>query len=211
MAVIDPAQRYTYRQYFDLKIDAIDLAQYFGYRFVKAPLELQEYVGELGDDITNITTKVNRVLPRLVNLNEQIKREMLVAPVIESVIHWGDAQLRAEYDVNVSFQLQGTVDYLISAGNLAQVLVVEAKRDDLDYGVSQLIAEMIALDQWERSPSVEQQGYILGALTIGTLWQFAWLDRHTKLITQGLEGYRVPQELEKIMRILVWHSSANPV
>ena len=211
MAIIDPAQRYTYRQYFDLKIDAIDLAQYFGYRFIKAPLELQEYGGELGDDITNITTKVNRVLPRLVNLNEQIKREMLVAPVIESVIHWGDAQLRAEYDVNVSFQLQGTVDYLISAGNLAQVLVVEAKRDDLDYGVSQLIAEMIALDQWERSPSVEQQGSILGALTIGTLWQFAWLDRHTKLITQGLEGYRVPQELEKIMRILVWHSSANPV
>ena len=27
MAVIDPAQRDTYRQYFDLKIDAIDLAE----------------------------------------------------------------------------------------------------------------------------------------------------------------------------------------
>ncbi|MBR8833985.1 MAG: hypothetical protein DSM106950_08080 [Stigonema ocellatum SAG 48.90 = DSM 106950] len=46
------------------------------------------------------------------------------------------------------------------------------KRDDLDYGFTQLIAELIAL-VWERSPKVEQQPRLLGAITTGQIWQFA--------------------------------------
>lgn len=45
----------------------------------------------------------------------------------------------------VSNWLKGTLDYYFQASNL---LVIEAKRDNLDNGFTQLAAELIALDQW---------------------------------------------------------------
>ncbi|NJN49563.1 MAG: hypothetical protein HC805_07090, partial [Alkalinema sp. RL_2_19] len=63
-----------------------------------------------------------------------------------------------------------------------------------------LVAEMIALDQWEKTPN---QPILLGAITTGSIWQFARLERQTQQITQGLESYRVPEDLEQLMRILV--------
>ena len=47
------------------------------------------------------------------------------------------------------------------------------------------------------------QPLLLGALTIGKLWEFARLDRASKQIDQGLESYRVPEDLEFLIRILV--------
>lgn len=66
--------------------------------------------------------------------------------------------------------------------------------------MTQLVAEMIALDQWERTPA---QTTLLGSVTTGKLWEFALLDRAQKHIDQGLESYRVPEDLESLMRILV--------
>jgi hypothetical protein len=90
------------------------------------------------------------------------------------------------------------LDYLIRGRN--ELLVIEAKRQDLDYGMTQLVAEIIALDQWESTPD---QPTLLGALTTGKLWEFALLDRAKKHIDQGLESYRVPEDLDPLMRILV--------
>ena len=58
---------------------------------------------------------------------------------------------------------------------------------------------MIALDQWIDSPQTE----ILGAMTTGNVWQFGILDRQSKLICEGTNLYRVTEELEIIMRILL--------
>jgi hypothetical protein len=78
--------------------------------------------------------------------------------------------------------------------------VIEAKREDLDYGFTQLVAEMIALDQWDRSPDQPQ---LLGAVTTGQIWRFGLLDRATKHIEQGLDLYRVPDDLDIVVRILI--------
>jgi hypothetical protein len=43
-------------------------------------------------------------------------------------------------------------EVLISQILFEVVQVTKAKKQDLDYGMSQLFAEMIALDQWDRSP-----------------------------------------------------------
>ncbi|MBO3459900.1 hypothetical protein G7B40_030140 [Aetokthonos hydrillicola Thurmond2011] len=91
---------------------------------------------------------------------------------------------------------------LLSIDNLGQLLVIEAKRDDLDYGFTQLIAELIALDLWERSPKVEQQPELVGAITTGQIWQFALLDRNAKHIDQGLDSYVLPRDIETLLRIL---------
>jgi len=202
MALLDPEKSYTFRSYFEMRIDAIDLAPYFGYSLVAKPLALEHYQGPL-EGLPQLSKRLIRVLPRLVSRNEQAKREMLVAPMIEEATAVTDALLRVEHPIKVSHQLQGEIDYLLSIGNLTELLVVEAKRDDLDYGFTQLMAEMIAVDQWERSPTVEQQSVLTGAVTTGTLWQFGVLDRKSKVITQGLNTYRVPEELEEILRILI--------
>lgn len=48
-----------------------------------------------------------------------------------------------------------------------------------------------------------EQSHLLGAVTTGKLWEFALLDRAQKHIDQGLESYRVPEDIEPLMRILV--------
>ncbi|NET61595.1 MAG: hypothetical protein F6K47_37385 [Symploca sp. SIO2E6] len=44
--------------------------------------------------------------------------------------------------------LKGTLDYYFP-----DLLVIEAKRDNLDHGFTQLAVELIALDQWINSES----------------------------------------------------------
>lgn len=79
-------------------------------------------------------------------------------------------------------------------------VVIEAKKEDLDYGMTQLIAELIALEQWQEN---KEQAYLIGAITTGKVWEFALLSRETKQIEQGLESYRVPEDIDPLMRILV--------
>ena len=203
MTTINAQQAYTYSRYSELQIDPIDLCEYFGYRLdIVNELSLATLTGALAD-LPQLQQRLSRISTRLISRNEQSKREMLVAPVVEYVVEIADALIRIEYAVKVSHQLQGTVDYLLSIDNLAQLLVIEAKRDDLDYGFTQLMAELIALDQWERSPSRESQPILLGAITTGAIWQFAALDRVEKKIRQGVRSFRSPEDLDEIVRNLV--------
>jgi hypothetical protein len=81
--------------------------------------------------------------------------------------------------------------------------LIEAKRGDLDYGFSQLTAEMIALDQWTDAPTLEQQPLLVGAVTVGDSWRFGTLDRTTQMITEDTGSYRVPEDLEPLLRRLI--------
>jgi len=203
MTTINAEQAYTYSRYSELQIDPIDLCEYFGYRLdIVHELSLATLTGDL-PDLLQLQQRLSRISTRLISRNEQSKREMLVAPVVEYVVEIADALIRIEYAVKVSHQLQGTVDYLLSIDNLSQLLVIEAKRDDLDYGFTQLMAELIALDQWERSPSKASQPILLGAITTGAIWQFAALDRVEKKIRQGVRSFRSPEDLDEIVRNLV--------
>lgn len=79
------------------------------------------------------------------------------------------------------------------------LIVIEAKQADINRGFTQLATEMIALDQWIDS----LQSEILGAVTTGNVWQFGICDRQAKSICQGINLYRVTEELEIIIRILL--------
>ncbi len=202
MPLIDPQQVYTYSRYFELRIDPIDLCEYFGYALTLAEL-LPRQADWSPIDVTALQQRLSNMATRLMSRNEQAKQEMFVAPVIEFVVEVADALIRIEYPINVSAQLQGNVDYLVSVDHLAQLLVIAAKRDDIDYGFTQLMAELIALDQWERSPSSQQQPVLIGAVTTGTLWQFARLDRTSKQMIQGINGWRSPEDLATVVQILI--------
>lgn len=195
--VLKPDQSYTFSKIFDLKIPADELAQELGYTLSRKRLDLPRFPGGL-DRIQELCDRIEEILPYVDLASETSRREVLISRVVSELVHYTKAQLRIEYPIKVSTQLQGYLDYLLRTQT--ELLVIEAKRQDLDYGFTQLVAEMIALDQWEKTP---EQSILLGAITTGTVWQFGQLNRNTKHIEQGLDSYRAPEDLDDLMRILV--------
>lgn len=47
------------------------------------------------------------------------------------------------------------------------------------------------------------QEILIGAVTMGNIWQFGLLNRQPKHIEQGLNLYQVPDDLDALMRILI--------
>ena len=197
MKIINPKQYYTFSEIFELKIEPKDLAKYFGYSFSRTKLNLSQYQGDL-DRVDQLKERIEEILPYASLSSEQARREILISPLIFDLVHYTKSEIFIEYSIKVSEQLQGNFDYLLE--NVNSLLVIEAKKEDLDYGMSQLIAELIALEQWQEN---KQQTHLVGAVTTGKIWEFARLNREQKQIEQGLESYRVPEDIEPLMRILV--------
>jgi hypothetical protein len=196
MKILNPNETYTFSKFFDLNAEADDIVADFGYSLSREKLNLPLYSGELGR-LQELRDRIEEILP-FVNLTTEIaRREILISRVVTEVVHYTQAQLRIEYPLKVSEQLQGSLDYLLRTDR--QIIVIEAQKEDLTNGIKQLAVEMIALDQWMESP----QKQLIGAVTTGSVWQFSQLDRENKHIYQGLESYRVPEDVETLLRILV--------
>ncbi|MGB8699855.1 MAG: hypothetical protein WCD18_10605, partial [Thermosynechococcaceae cyanobacterium] len=135
-------------------------------------------------------------LPFVQLTSETAKREILVAPILSRVAVICQQVLRIEYALKVNNLLQGNLDYLIRSNH--SLIVIEAKRDDLTRGFTQLATEMIALAMLEETSTV-----IYGAVTIGNVWIFSLLESGTHTITQDIASYTVPDDLEPLVKILV--------
>ncbi len=90
------------------------------------------------------------------------------------------------------------IDYLIRSKQ--ELIVIEAKKGDLEKGFNQLAAEMIALDQYEDSHAPK---VLYGAITIGEVWRFAILTRSTKTITKDINLFRFPQDTKELLAVLI--------
>ncbi|MDJ0795389.1 MAG: hypothetical protein QNJ51_00930 [Calothrix sp. MO_167.B12] len=194
--LLDPNRSYTFSNYFELGFTVDDLVAEFGYSFKRKFLTLPQYSDKL-DRITDLKQRIEEILPYVDLENETTRREMLIAPIISDLIHYSHAQLRIEYSIQVDNRLQGKLDYLLRS--TTNLIVIEAKQADINRGFTQLATEMIALDHWIDSPQTE----ILGAVTTGNIWQFGILDRQSKSICEGINLYRVTEEVEIIIRILL--------
>ena len=197
MKVLEPTGSYTFSKIFELKLIAQDLAAEFGYTLTRKRLSLPQYQGEL-DRIRELQNRIEETLPYVNLSTETARREILVSPIILDLIHYTKAEVRIEYPIKVTEQLQGYLDYFLQQHN--QLLIIEAKKEDLDFGFTQLAAQLIALDPWEVDNPTD---HILGAVTTGKIWEFGLLDRKKKHIDQGFDSYRVPDDVEPLMRILV--------
>ena len=200
MSLLTPNRTYTFSDIAKLRAPTDELLAEYGYGLERTLLDSPQYQGEL-DGLQGRRSRLEEVLPYLDLANEQSRREMLIAPLMEDVIHYTRAQLRIEYAIKVSHQLQGVLDYLLRTQST--LLVVEAKQEDLTNGFTQMAVELIALDQWEKATSVQAQPQLWGAVSTGTIWQFGILHRQDKSVTQALTLYRVPNDLEPLTRILI--------
>jgi len=157
------------------------------------------------DRLDNLKSRIEESLPYISLTSEAARRELLIAPLLLDLVHYTRAQLRIEYPLTVTEQLKGSLDYyLYSVGKLLVIVGVAcpqdvAKNADLAKGFTQLAVELIALDKWTDS----EQPILQGAVSTGDIWQFGILHREQKQIQQGLTLYRVPDDLESLVRILI--------
>ena len=194
--IIDPNQSYTFADYFKLNYEPDEIIEYFGYNLQSQSLTLPTTQQNL-ERLTDLKNRIEESLPYISLTSETARREFLIAPVIMELIHYTHAKVRVEYGLNINHQLKGVVDYYIKADN--QLLVIEAKNADLERGIVQLAVELIAFDNWFPI----DHPILYGAVSIGNIWQFVILHRESKEITQDLNLYRVPNDLETLMKILV--------
>jgi hypothetical protein len=194
--LLDPNRSYTFSNYFELGFAVDDLVAEFGYSLERKFLNLPQYSGTL-DRIPGLKQRIEEVLPYVDLENEATRTLILIAPIITDLIHYSHAKLRIEYSIKVDNRLQGNLDYYLRSNT--NLIVIEAKQADINKGFTQLATEMIALDKWTDSTQTE----ILGAVTTGNVWQFGILYRQTQSIEQAINLYRVTEELEVVVRILL--------
>ncbi len=192
--VLNPDDSYTFTRYSDLPYERDDILADLGCTISSERFSLPHYSGAL--ELTDLGDRLNAAFQFTTISSEQARREFLIAPILSAVCQWTHQKVRVEYPLNLNTWLKGTLDYYFQASNL---LIIEAKRENLYSGFTQLGAELIALDQWTDSDTP----ILFGAVSTGQIWQFGTFDRQTQHLREDLTLYRVPDELNLLVRILM--------
>ncbi|MDM8560992.1 hypothetical protein [Candidatus Parabeggiatoa sp. HSG14] len=100
--------------------------------------------------------------------------------------------------MEVDDKLGGYIDYLLRANQ--ELIVIEAKKKDIDNGFNQLAAELIALDKYEDNDNIQ---ILYGAVTLGDIWKFGTLDRRKKHIVKNIHSYMIPEDTEAVFSTLL--------
>ena len=197
-SILQPGQSYTFSSYFDLPFQPEDILAEFGYSFKKTRLPTStSYPNIYLDRLVSLKERIEESLPYISTTSETARREFLIAPVLMDLVHYTRCKLVPEYPLIVSEQLKGSLDYYLYKEN--SLLVIEAKKADLDRGFTQLAVELIALNEWTNSNC----STLPGVVSTGSIWQLGLLYREQREIVQDLTLYRVPEDLEPLLHILI--------
>ncbi len=142
--------------------------------------------------------------------SEKARSEAIVYPVLQEVRRILNRQISLfsgrEFNVDLSCDLTGYVDFLISRSpeqliiEAPVVIVTEAKKADLNEGLGQCLAEMVAAQRFnENSENIISTIY--GVVSSGTQWRFMKLERQT--VTIDLTDYPL-LPADQILGFLVW-------
>jgi len=190
-------RKYTFRDYFDLSCPAEEIINELGYSYSLGVLELPRSENCDIASVNMLKDSYYKVLPKISLESETAKREFLIAPILFELAKSTDARISVEYLIEIDDRLSGYLDYLIRSKQ--SLIVIEAKKGDIDKGFNQLAAELIALDKYE-----DENGSLLlyGAITIGEMWRFSILNRKAKHITKDIHSFTIPEDVETVFRVL---------
>lgn len=193
--ILNPNETYTFPKYAELPYERDDILADLGCTIESARLSLHQSPATL--DLIPLAQQIQDNFQYTTLSSEQARREFLIAPIISYVCKQTQQKVRIEYPISVNNWLRGSLDYYFQAGS--NLLIIEAKRENLYSGFTQLAAELLALDQWTDSDAP----ILYGAVTTGQIWQFGQFQRSTRHLIEDLTLYRVPDELEVLVRILM--------
>ena len=142
--------------------------------------------------------------------SEKAKSELSIGPVlleVRKLVH-NSIELFSgeEFSVDREQGLNGFCDFLLSKSTTPYILeapivmLVEANRGELDLGLGQYIAEMVAAQLFNTSKG-RTIPVIYGSVTSGRLWQFLKLEGKNVII--DVNEYQVTP-VERILGILKW-------
>ena len=184
----------TVREAFD--IEEVDIAGLFSNSEPMAPSEL-------------LTAVLARNIPLATAIGtEKAKSEMIVANVLVELREQLDLSISLfsgiDFNVNDENGLTGVCDFLISLSPVQFVLeapvivLVEAKKDNLEIGLGQCVAEMVAA-QYFNAEKGNDIPRIYGATTSGREWRFLKLEG--KKLHIDMAVYQIVQ-CDKVLGIL---------
>jgi hypothetical protein len=192
--VLQQGESYSFRSYFEMNAEPEEILADLGYTLLRSRLELPTNPQPLPWE-QDLKRRLERSLTVVSLTSETARRETLVAPILLEVAMHCQAQLRIEYPLNVNNWLRGNLDYLLRLSG--SMVVVEAKKDDLTRGFTQLAAEMIALAQ------ARELALVYGVVTIGDVWRFGCLDTLKSTVTQDTKLFTIPDDLSLVVNILI--------
>ena len=191
-------QKYTFSDYFEMNHPTKEIVAEFGYSFAFEVIQLPKYADYDKEFIKVLKETFYTVLPKI-NLNsEMAKREFLVAPLLLEIARTSNITINVEYSLHVNDKLSGLLDYFLVANQ--DLIIIEAKKKDIDNGFNQLVAELIAVDKLEDNENIE---LIYGAVTLGDIWKFGILDRKNKHIIKNIHTHRIPEDTGEVFSILM--------
>ncbi len=154
---------------------------------------------------------LDETLPLAVALpSEKAKSELLISPILVAVRKHLKHQVSLfsgqDFTVDAAAGLMGICDFLISRSTeqleieSPVVVLVEAKKADINSGLGQCMAEMIAAQQFNQKAG-EAASSVYGCVTSGLLWRFLKLDGNQ--MTVDLKDYSL-EPLGDLLGKLVW-------
>jgi hypothetical protein len=142
--------------------------------------------------------------------SEKAKSEFLIGPVLLEVRKLLDHQISLfsgeEFTVDTELGLSGICDFLISQSReqleveSPVVVLVEAKRADLNVGMGQCMAEMVAAQRFNQQAG-RDSAPVYGCISSGILWRFLKLEGQE--MTIDVED-RLLNPMNKLLAILAW-------
>lgn len=120
-------------------------------------------------------------------LSEKARSEFIVAPILlevrELAHHAISIYSGIRFDVAPQEGLQGICDFIVTKSpplptiQTPIIMMVEAKKNDVEEGLGQCAAEMIAAQRVNQEENPDNTS-IYGCVTTGELWQFLRLDKN---------------------------------
>jgi hypothetical protein len=148
---------------------------------------------------------------------EKARSELLISPILLDVREHLQRKISlfsgTDFTVDPTIGLNGICDFLISRSPEQVIItapvavIVEAKKGELDSGLGQCIAEMVAAQKFNQQQD-NAIDTIYGTVTSGSLWRFLKLENQT--VTFDLKEYAIPP-VEKVLGILIHIASTNRV
>jgi len=165
----------------------------------------------------NLTDFLAESLPLAIATgSEKARSELIISPVLLEVRKILKRKISlfsgTDFTVDSALGLNGVCDFVLSRSTeqleveAPAVMIVEAKKSDLNPGIGQCIAEMIAAQKFNEINN-QPIPTIYGSVTNGTVWRFLQLTEQT--VTIDFTDYPLPP-VDVILGILVWMvTSAN--
>jgi hypothetical protein len=141
---------------------------------------------------------------------EKAKSELLVSPTLVEARRLAEKQVQIfsgeEFDVDKERGLNGFCDFLFSKSEnpftieAPVLMLVEAKRGEIELGLGQCVAEMVAAQSFNQSKNRDIP-IIYGCVTSGRLWQFLRIEGKEVEIDPTVYSF---SPVQKILGILKW-------